>query len=137
MELFVYGTLTDPDITSSLLDDYEFGPDAVLFGLRRVEGEYPTLAPGDRVEGRLLRTDEVSTLDRYEGVDAGLYVPVTVPGDDGTALRTYVGDPAKLGLSGSVEWPGTGSFQECVQAYIRSRSPTVVREPPSSPSRNR
>jgi len=106
MDVFVYGTLTDPDRVRSVLGDaFECGPPATLVGLRRVEGRYPTLAPpasrgtipdgttggtttrgttdpddeDPAVDGRVLRTSRIDALDDYEAVDGGLYVRVTVP----------------------------------------------------------
>lgn len=131
MEVFVYGTLTDEAQVEALLDDYAFHGDAVLEGMHRVEGEYPTLAPGGEVEGCVLATDEVATLDEYEGVDRGLYVRVSVPCEDawewvdpsdashveaGPTVETYVGAPAALGVDEEVLWPGEGSFEKGVQA---------------------
>jgi gamma-glutamylcyclotransferase (GGCT)/AIG2-like uncharacterized protein YtfP len=93
MDVFVYGTLTNPERVRAVVDSFVFVGPAVLEGLRVVDGEYPTLAPpietpdpedvaGARVAGRLLRTDDVDALDAYEGVDDGLFVRVTVPVDD-------------------------------------------------------
>ncbi|SHG43225.1 gamma-glutamylcyclotransferase family protein [Halobaculum gomorrense] len=108
MDVFVYGTLTEPDRVREVLDSFAFVGAATLDGLRVVEGRYPTLAPpvdegvaGDdadtvdapgtgrtvdlaagvdaAVGGRLLRTDEVAALDAYERVDDGLYTRVSVP----------------------------------------------------------
>lgn len=122
MDVFVYGTLTDPAQVDAVLDEWAFGPDAVLDGLRRVEGEYPTLAPGGETEGRVLRTPEIDRLDAYEGVDRGLYVRVAVPwtgGDDaasGEEVAVYVGDPDRLGAD--ARWPGDGPFAARVRAYL-------------------
>lgn len=140
MEFFVYGTLTAEAKVAALLDDYAFQGEAVLEGMHRVEGEYPTLAPGGEAAGRILETDEVATLDEYEAVDRGLYVRVSVPCEDawewvdagdpggsgagsgdaattaGPMVDTYVGAPAALGVDEAVLWPGEGSFEERVQA---------------------
>ncbi len=115
MEVFVYGTLTDPDRVDALLDTWSFGPDARLRGLRRVEGRYPTLVPGDSVDGRILRTPEIDRLDAYEGVDSGLYVRVELPGE---GVSLYVGRPDRLGTVESVRWPGEGSFEERVRGHL-------------------
>lgn len=124
--VFVYGTLTDPDRAAELLDGFEFVGDAAVEGLHRVEGEYPTLAPGGRVEGRLLRTPELDRLDAYEGVDRGLYVRVTVPQDGGDPVEVYVGDPDRLDADAS--WPGGGAFERVVQTYVDAHH-VRVREP--------
>lgn len=131
MEVFVYGTLTDEAQVAAVLDDYVFRGDAVLEGMHRVEGEYPTLAPGGSVDGRVLATDDAATLDEYEGVDRGLYVRVSVPCEDawewvdpgdashvdaGPTVETYVGAPAALGVDEEVLWPGDGPFEARVQA---------------------
>ncbi|WP_313691989.1 gamma-glutamylcyclotransferase family protein [Halorarum halobium] len=98
MDVFVYGTLTNPERVREVLDSFVFVGPAVLDGLRVVDGKYPTLAPaegadsaggrdggatgrmdGPAVAGRLLRTDEVDALDAYERVEDGLYVRVSVP----------------------------------------------------------
>ena len=141
-EVFVYGTLTDPDTAAGVLDAdaFEFRGRAVLDGLHRVDGRYPTLAPGGSVEGRILATSALDALDRYEGVADGLYVRVSVPvaaadafGSDGSqSVEVYVGDPDRL--DAPAEWPGTEtetgtgtgtetetekpSFAECVRRYV-------------------
>ena len=124
MRVFVYGTLTDPDRAAAVLDEWRFVGAAELVGLHRVDGEYPTLAPGGGVEGRLLETDEVDRLDAYEGVASGLYVRVEVPlrddrdgsADEADTVAVYVGDPDRLGASAS--WPGAGGFEERVETYL-------------------
>lgn len=124
MDVFVYGTLTDPETAGRVLgDDYEYGPEVRLDGLHRVDGRYPTLAPGGSVEGRLLRTDRVADLDAYEGVDSGLYVRAAVPREAGGAVETYVGDPARLGAD--ADWPGEGSFAERVPDYVANERVVV------------
>lgn len=114
--VFVYGTLTDRERVDELLDRYELGDRVVLQGLRRVEGQYPTLAPGGECEGRLLETPEIDRLDAYEGVESGLYLRASVPVDDGESADCYVGDPEPLGAD--AEWPGTGPFDERVRSYL-------------------
>ncbi len=116
MKFFVYGTLTESEVASAVLDSFEYCGPASLSGLRRVDGEYPTLLPGDSVTGRLLETEEVSRLDRYEGVDRGLYVRVSAPHETGGAVETYVGNPDPLGVPD--EWPGDGSFEQRVRAFL-------------------
>lgn len=116
MEFFVYGTLTDRETTAAVLDSFEFHGSAVLEGLHRVEGAYPTLSPGGRVEGRILVTDAVEALDGYEGVDRGLYLRVEIPRDSGGTVQTYIGNPARLGVAD--EWPGEGEFAERVRSYL-------------------
>ena len=129
MDIFVYGTLTDPAQAGRVLDSFEYACDAVLSGLHRVDGTYPTLAPGGSVDGRLLRTAEIRALDRYEGVERGLYVRESVPlaGEavaEGVAV--YVGDPDHL--DASADWPGSGSFPKRVRAYIDENDVQVVPE---------
>jgi gamma-glutamylcyclotransferase (GGCT)/AIG2-like uncharacterized protein YtfP len=134
MDCFVYGTLTDPDRAASVLDAFEYRGDAVLDGMHRVEGTYPTLAPGDTVSGKLLRTADIGALDRYEGVERGLYVRVSVPFEDvntataeSETAAVYVGNPDALSVAG-VSWPGSGSFRERVERYVREKSVSVCRE---------
>ncbi|SFB82925.1 Gamma-glutamyl cyclotransferase, AIG2-like [Halobiforma haloterrestris] len=137
MYVFVYGTLTDPDRVEAVLEGepparYELQGRATLEGLHRVDGRYPTLAPGGRVDGRLLAVDDVGLerLDRYEGVEDGLYVRVSVPWktdaasavdgsqEDDATLAVYVGDPARLGVADRVDWPGDGPFTARVRRYL-------------------
>ena len=136
--VFVYGTLTDSERVATVLEcDPADAADAfvgraTLEGLHRLEGRYPTLAPGGSVEGRLLAVDEpeLATLDAYEGVDAGLYVRVAVPvvssapDDADRRCQVYVGDPDRLDAAAT--WPGPGPFRERVRRVV-SRSDVVVR----------
>lgn len=126
--VFVYGTLTDPERAERVLGgpdgvggptprtgiDYEYVGRATLEGLRRIEGEYPTLVPGGSVEGRLLRTTPrgIERLDAYEGVNRGLYVRVPVLRENGGQAWTYVGDPDPLEVN--ADWSGEGPFRERV-----------------------
>jgi gamma-glutamylcyclotransferase (GGCT)/AIG2-like uncharacterized protein YtfP len=129
MHCFVYGTLTDESTASRLLDAYEFRGSATLVGLHRVDGQYPTLAPGGSVDGRSLTTTESESLDRYEGVDNGLYVRLSVPADGGLPadrVDVYVGDPDRL--DAPVTWPGDGSFATRVRAFLREHDVRVVRD---------
>lgn len=134
MAVFVYGTLTERDRVATVLGDdadYEFVGRVTLEGLHRVDGQYPTLVPGGSVDGRLLAVDDagLERLDRYEGVERGLYVRVAVPvtdaaGTDGGQCWVYVGDPARLGVD--VPWPGNGPLRDRVEAFV-SRTDAVVR----------
>ncbi|MDZ5812136.1 gamma-glutamylcyclotransferase family protein [Halorubrum sp. AD140] len=107
MDVFVYGTLTEPERVAEVLDSFVFVGPATLTGLRLVEGRYPTLAPGGETAGRLLRTDETAALDAYERVDDGLYRRVSVPLDAPEAYpdkaAVYVGDPDRLDADAT--WP--------------------------------
>ena len=126
VDVFVYGTLTDPEQVARVVTDFEFRDDATLDGLHRVEGEYPTLAPGGEVSGRILRTPEIETLDAYEGVESGLYVRVSVPlekSDGRNEIDVYVGDPDALGAD--ADWPGEGAFTERVRRFVHEESVVV------------
>lgn len=131
--VFVYGTLTDPVQVERVLGPAAAAPwafvgEATLDGLRRVDGRYPTLVPGDGVEGKLLAVDEsgLERLDRHEGVDRGLYVRVAVPrADSSDPVWTYVGDPDRLGIE--FEWSGSGSLRERVRTYLSSETIVVER----------
>ena len=124
MDVFVYGTLTDPASVASVVDEFAFGPDAELRGLHRVEGRYPTLAPGGRTAGRILRVDDVAAVDTYEGVEGGLYVRVAVAlvGTDET-VAVYVGDPSRLDADAT--WPGARAFAERVRSHLAERDVVV------------
>lgn len=127
--VFVYGTLTDAERARSVLRSVDFRGPATLEGLHRVAGEYPTLAPGGRVSGRLLATTDRDALDRYEGVERGLYVPVRVPLSDAeSTCLTYVGDPDRLDVGDAVDWPGDGAFAERVRAYAEAEAVCVRQE---------
>ncbi|UWG49678.1 YtfP, gamma-glutamylcyclotransferase (GGCT)/AIG2-like family protein [Halalkaliarchaeum sp. AArc-CO] len=136
MDVFVYGTLTAPDRVGELLDSFVFVGAATLHGLHAVEGRYPTLAPGGRVAGRLLRTDEIERLDRYEGVDRGLYARVSVPVEDERIAEAavYVGDPERL--DADVTWPGTGPFRDRVEEYLTTENVRIVPTPPNDRGRD-
>lgn len=124
---FVYGTLTEPDRVADLLESYVFVGPAVLSGLHAVDGDYPTLAPGGSVAGRLLRTQELDRLDEYERVDDGLYTRVAVPGEaDLPEIAVYVGDPERLGAD--ADWPGSGQFDSRVRRYLRENPVSVGRQ---------
>ena len=137
MDVFVYGTLTEPEQVAAVVDSYAFLGSAVLSGLHPVQGDYPTLAPGGETGGRLLRTEDADALDSYEGVESGLYVRVPVPIEDvaswevdrddeadlDAAAAVYVGDPDRLGVDDEVRWPetdgGAAEFADRVREYVR------------------
>ena len=143
--VFVYGTLTDDSQVADLLDSYRFVGDAVCRGLTRLDGRYPTLAPGgadeagetgETVSGRLLETSERERLDRYEGVDRGLYHRFTLPVDTESeepveydTANVYIGAPAGLGIDPPPEhrWPGDGAFPDRVAAYLSARAVKIVK----------
>ncbi|WP_227353000.1 gamma-glutamylcyclotransferase family protein [Haladaptatus salinisoli] len=125
MRVFVYGTLTDPNRVASVVETFEFVGDAVLSGLHRVDGRYPTLAPGGETDGRLLETDDVAALDAYEGVEYGLYVRVAVPTAEGGEAEVYVGDANRLGVAESVSWPGGGTLERRVRRFVDDRDVRV------------
>ena len=128
MDVFVYGTLTDEERADVVLDAYRFRGSARIDGLERVDGRYPTLAPAPdgSVDGRILRTDDVDALDAYERVDRGLYARVTVSRLDAEPLATYVGDPERLGVGSTVEWPGSGPLPERVRRYLRTNEIVIT-----------
>lgn len=125
-DVFVYGTLTDPARVEQVVDEYEFHGPARLHGLQRVEGTYPTLAPGGATDGRVLRTRDMESLDAYEGVDSGLYTRVGIDREDAdSSVVVYVGDPDRLDAPAT--WPGTGAFSDRVREYVREND-VFVRE---------
>lgn len=149
MDVFAYGTLTEPDRVAAVLDSYVYVGPATLTGLRPVEGRYPTLVPGGETAGRLLRTDETAALDEYEGVEDGLYhrvsVPLDAPGGHPDRAAVYVGDPERLDADAS--WPDATQsdagpadgpadldrgFAERVAAYLE-RADVRVRLTPERP----
>ncbi len=132
MDVFVYGTLTEPARVEQIVDSYTFLGSATLDGLHPVQGDAPTLAPGGRTGGRLLRTDDVAALDAYEGVDRDLYVRASVPLTGGVAgnptgtAAVYVGDPDALSVGEHTEWPGETTFGERVERYLAVNEVTVT-----------
>jgi len=147
--VFVYGTLTDRQQVSTLLTEFTFGPSAVCHGLQRVDGRYPTLVPGGEVTGRLLSTPELDRLDRYEGVDRGLYCRVRVPVGSARGSETndadqnatdhsafdvetaavYIGEPSKIGVGPAVGWPDAEGFSRSVRAYLETHPVRITVEP--------
>lgn len=130
MDVFVYGTLTEPENVGGAVDSFAFLGPAVLSGLHPVKGQYPSLAPGGQTGGRLLRTDEIDALDAYEGVDEGLYVRVSVPvaggePEEADEAAVYVGNHERLGVVEEVTWPGEGSLRERVERYVRENDVRV------------
>jgi gamma-glutamylcyclotransferase (GGCT)/AIG2-like uncharacterized protein YtfP len=125
MDVFTYGTLTDPEQVASVVDAFVFVGAAVLEGCHPVAGRYPTLAPGGETAGRLLRTDDVDALDAYEGVDEGCYVRVAAPRTDGGTVAVYVGDPDALDVAETATWPGPGPFPERVRRYFEDERVAV------------
>jgi len=133
MDVFVYGTLTEPERVAEVLDSYVYVGSATLSGLHLVEGQYPTLAPGGETGGRLLRTEELDALDEYERVGGGLYrrvsVPLEAPDGHPDEAAVYVGDPDRLdadatwpdeggGDSGGEQNGGGSGFPERVDRYL-------------------
>lgn len=141
--VFVYGTLTDREQVSTLLTEFTFGPSAVCHGLQRVDGRYPTLVPGGEVTGRLLSTPELDRLDRYEGVDRGLYCRVRVPLESASSdvsdsdhsvfdietAAVYVAEPSKVGVGPEVGWPEAEGFSQSVTTYLGTNSVRITVEP--------
>jgi len=128
-DVFVYGTLTDPEQVDQVLDEWSFRGRATLSGLHRVDGRYPTLAPDGETAGRLLRTPEVDALDAYEGVDRGLYARIPVPrGDADGTVAVYVGDPERLGVADRVSWPGEGPVFDRIERVVGAGGVVVTRD---------
>lgn len=139
MDVFVYGTLTDPEQVGRLLDSFVFVGPATLDGLHAVDGKYPTLAPGGRTAGRLLRTEAIHALDEYEHVADGLYTRVTVPLEGGSPhpddADVYVGNPTRLNVSDDVDWPavdvdepGNDDFAARVRNYVAREDVSIAVE---------
>lgn len=127
MDVFVYGTLTEPERVAAVVDSFVFVGSATLDGLRLVEGRYPTLAPGGETRGRLLRTEAADALDAYEGVGDGPYVrervPLDAPAEYPDTAAVYVGDPDRLDADAT--WPGEGSFADRVRSAVIDRDVRV------------
>jgi gamma-glutamylcyclotransferase (GGCT)/AIG2-like uncharacterized protein YtfP len=97
-DVFVYGTLRRGGISHTVLDGARFVRDAMVQGtLYDIDGEYPALMlyGGTRVPGEIWRcpVPMLARLDRFEGVDTGLFRRVGLR-VDGNACWTYVAGPA-------------------------------------------
>ena len=101
-DLFVYGTLRDPQRVAELLGHPCPGEPARLPGYQRHEGRWPYLVRTD-IEGLLLRglsDEDMAKLDAYEGVDTALIEGaqrrlytrerITVLGPDGRPVPCFV-----------------------------------------------
>ena len=108
-DLFVYGTLTDPEVLRRAAGRIFAAEPAVLDGFRRIEepGCYPFIepSPGDRVTGLLLRGIDATALGRLDDYeDEGrLYFRHKVRVEVGSRLidcETYVGDPGAVRAAG-------------------------------------
>jgi gamma-glutamylcyclotransferase (GGCT)/AIG2-like uncharacterized protein YtfP len=117
MDVFVYGTLTEPERVADVVDSFVFLGGAVLVGCHPVAGRYPTLAPGGETAGRLLRTEAVAALDAYEGVPE-TYVRARIPRTDDGRVDVYVGRPSAVDSDSPVDWPGDGPFARRVRRYL-------------------
>jgi gamma-glutamylcyclotransferase (GGCT)/AIG2-like uncharacterized protein YtfP len=98
--LFTYGTLGSRGGAGALLDGCERVGDADVKGILYDTGDYPALLlteDGQPVEGEIWRcpADRLPALDRYEGVDDGLFRRIGVR-TGGVACWVYVAGP-KLG----------------------------------------
>lgn len=105
MQLFVYGSLTEPDLVRSLTGrSFETEP-ARLHGFRRFQpaGSYAYILPstGDLVDGTLLHgidAEDLRALDVYEG-EGDLYFRVDVVAETSRGAcpcATYVANDAAL-----------------------------------------
>ena len=129
MEIFVYGTLTDPSMVEQVLGDepFSFNGQAVLEGLHRVECAYPTLMPGGKTPGRILQTDAVELLDRYEGVNQGLYIRQPVPvAEQSTTVDVYLGNPSRLSCDEN-DWREEQAFADTVSTYITEQNVVLTK----------
>ena len=118
MHLFVYGTLKDRSQMVAVVGPHVrvrvVGAGSV-HGVLYDAGEYPALqlsaSAGDVVRGLLLELDDAALprLDRYEGIDSGLYARqrCEVRDDDGRvrAAWVYVYNRSVVGLRRIGEWP--------------------------------
>lgn len=95
--LFVYGTLRDPRVAADLLAGCERVGEAHVNGTLYDLGAHPALmAYGTtRVAGEIWRCPNavLSRLDRYEGVERGLFRRIGISAGD-IGCWTYVAGPA-------------------------------------------
>jgi gamma-glutamylcyclotransferase (GGCT)/AIG2-like uncharacterized protein YtfP len=106
MQLFVYGTLMEPDLVQQLTGKRFRTERARLPGFRRIQepGSYPYIlaSVNHAVDGLLLRdvdADALRALDRYED-EGGLYLrtKVVVESESGSCpCETYVGNASIAG----------------------------------------
>ncbi|HVW21289.1 MAG TPA: gamma-glutamylcyclotransferase family protein [Opitutaceae bacterium] len=99
--LFLYGTLKRGGVSAHLLAGQRFLGEARtraafrLYGLGGFPGMVPAAAGGRAIEGELWEVDAecLARLDRWEGLDEGLYVrePVPLlPPHDGAGAQAYL-----------------------------------------------
>lgn len=124
--IFVYGTLQHPRRVRAVL-----GPEArwrvlgagTIGGVLYDAGRYPALlrsdSPDEVVPGLVLELGDESllgALDRYEGVDSGLYlreqVEVCLAGGGQQGAWVYVYNQSVAGLRRIRKWP-TGDDNSC------------------------
>lgn len=106
MDLFVYGTLMEPEVVRQLTGHNFHAEPARLPGFRRIHkpGTYSYIiaSDADSVDGLLLQgldDDALRALDHYED-EGHLYFRtnvVAVTGSRSFPCQTYVGNPAVIG----------------------------------------
>jgi gamma-glutamylcyclotransferase (GGCT)/AIG2-like uncharacterized protein YtfP len=133
IDLFVYGTLTDPERVSTLTGKQFERVDAMLSGFERVNSPlgYPFILPrpGAMVRGvLLLNIDLVSLvqLDTYEA-EGDLYrrqIVMVEVGDRRVSAMTYVGHGIRVSVAPlAARWTDP-SHQECLsEARTPARRP--------------
>ena len=87
--VFTYGTLQKYSVLQMVPGNHELITDATLRGFRRETDIRLSPNPEGVVEGKILATDSLSSIDNYEGVDSGVYHRVLVPVNDGSRAWLY------------------------------------------------
>ena len=87
--VFTYGTLQKYSVLQMVPGNHELISDATLRGFRRETDIRLSPDTEGVVEGKILATDSLSSIDNYESVDSGVYHRVLVPVNDGSRAWLY------------------------------------------------
>ena len=87
--VFTYGTLRRYGVRQMIPGNHEVVADATLRGFSRETDIRLSMNPDGVVEGQILMTDSLRSIDDYEGVDSGVYHRVLVPTETGDEIWLY------------------------------------------------
>lgn len=88
-KVFTYGTLQKYGVRQMVPGRHYTKAEAVLRGFSRETDIRLSMNPEGVVEGQILMTDSLRSIDNYEGVDSGVYHRVLVPTETGDEIWLY------------------------------------------------